>query len=307
MSSPTNESLRTERRPSEERQKNSRSSSSRPVSGQENALNDSTDPSASQTKTRLRLFSFDSIQGTILPIMILCVWLIIDWSGSIPKTLLPSLFSVIEVFGKMLVSGELLSHLGFSLERVAYGFLIGGLLGLGLGILAGLVRKIDYLIDPSLQVLRLVPHLAIAPLITLWFGFGEMSKVVIIASGALFPLYINTYIGIRNVDNQLFEVSDILQFNKWRRITKLILPAALPNILMGLRTSIAVSWISLVVAEYVGAYQGVGFLINEAKQNLKPEVIFVGILVFAIVGKVLDSLIKLLELRLLNWRDNYQG
>lgn len=307
MSSSTNESLRTERGSSRWLRRNSRSGSGNPVSEQDNAINDFTVSSDSQTGKPVRLLSLDSIQGVILPVIILLVWLLIDWSGSVPKTLLPSLFTVIEVFWRMLVSGELISHLGYSLERVAYGFLIGSLLGLGLGIIAGFIRKIDYLIDPSLQVLRLVPHLAIAPLITLWFGFGEASKIVIIASGALFPLYINTYIGIRNVDNQLFEVADILQYNKWRRVTHLMLPSALPNVLMGLRTSIAVSWISLVIAEYVGAHNGVGFLINEAKQNLKPEVIFVGIIVFAIVGKVLDSLIKLLERRLLNWRDSYQG
>ncbi len=187
MSSPTNETLRTERRGSRWRQRNSPPTSGFPVPGQENRLNDATAPStASQVRTRWQLFSTDAIQGVILPVIILTVWLLIDWSGSVPKTLLPSLFSVIEVFGRMLASGELLSHLGYSLERVAYGFLTGGLLGLGLGVIAGFIRKIDYLIDPSLQVLRLVPHLALAPLITLWFGFGEASKIVIIASGAFF-------------------------------------------------------------------------------------------------------------------------
>jgi sulfonate transport system permease protein len=302
LSSSTNEPLHTDHRLSRWQRKNSRSGGN---SGQVNA--DTSELSTLQIRKRLLLFSIDSLQGLILPVLILTVWIFIDWSGSVPKTLLPSPFSVIEVFGRMLISGELFSHLGYSLERVAFGFLTGGLLGLGLGIFAGIIRKIDYLIDPSLQVLRLVPHLALAPLITLWFGFGEASKIVIIASGALFPLYINTYMGIRNIDNQLFEVAEILQYSKWQRITRLMLPAALPNILMGLRTSIAVSWISLVVAEYVGAYNGVGFLINEAKQNLKPEVIFVGIIVFAVVGKLLDTLIKLLERRLLHWRDSYQG
>ncbi|WP_239616334.1 ABC transporter permease [Cohnella mopanensis] len=305
MSSSTNEPLHTDRGISSWQRKSNRTGGSDLVLGQVNA--NTSEPSTSQTRKRLLLFSVDSLQGLILPAIILTVWIFIDWIGSVPKTLLPSLTSVIEVFGRMLISGELLSHIGYSLERVVYGFLTGGLLGFGLGILAGIIRKIDYLIDPSMQVLRVVPHLALAPLITLWFGFGEESKIVIIAFGALFPLYINTYMGIRNVDNQLFEVAEILQYNKWQRITHLMLPAALPNIFMGLRTSIAVSWISLVLAEYVGAYNGVGFLINEAKQNLKPEVIFVGIIVFAVVGKLLDTLIKLLERTLLHWRDSYQG
>ncbi len=187
------------------------------------------------------------------------------------------------------------------------GFLIGGVLGLVLGVLTGLFRSAEYVLDPSIQVLRLVPHLAIAPLIILWFGFGEVSKIAIILSGSFFPLYINTFMGIRGVDNKLFEVARVLGFSPYQKLRRLILPAALPGILLGLRLSLAVAWIGLVVAELIGSQSGVGFLINEAKQNSNTPVIFVGILIFAIIGKLIDSLFKALERRLLFWRDSYEG
>lgn len=191
--------------------------------------------------------------------------------------------------------------------RAGIGFLIGGILGLLFGLLTGLFRSAEYLVDPSVQVLRIVPHLAIAPLIILWFGFGEVSKIVIIISGSFFPLYINTFMGIRNVENKLFEVARVLGFSPYQRLRKLILPAALPSILLGLRLSLAVAWIGLVVAEMIGSQSGIGFLINEAKQNTNTPVIFVGIIIFAIVGKLIDSLFRIIERKFLFWRDSYQG
>lgn len=207
----------------------------------------------------------------------------------------------------MLVTGELTHHLGVSMGRAGIGFLIGGVLGLLFGVLTGLFRSVEYVLDPSVQVLRLVPHLAIAPLIILWFGFGEMSKVVIIMTGSFFPLYINTFMGIRNVDNKLFEVARVLGFSPYQKLRRLILPAALPGILLGLRLSLAVAWIGLVVAELIGSQSGIGFLINEAKQNSNTEVVFVGIIIFAIVGKLIDSLFRIIERKFLFWRDSYEG
>ncbi|EFM11849.1 binding-protein-dependent transport systems inner membrane component [Paenibacillus curdlanolyticus YK9] len=249
----------------------------------------------------------DAALGALLPVIALAVWQLAGERGWISPTFLPTPIAIAEAFGKLLLSGELLRHLGVSIGRAATGFAIGGSLGLLLGLVTGLFRRAEYLLDPSLQLLRLVPHLAIAPLIILWFGFGEVSKVVIIMTGAFFPLYINTFLGIRNVDARLFEVARVLQFSWRTRITKLIVPAALPELFIGLRLSLAVAWIGLVVAELIGATSGVGFLINLAKQESDTSTIFVGILIFAIVGKLIDSLVRLLERKWLFWRDSYQG
>lgn len=245
--------------------------------------------------------------GALIPVVTVVLWQLAGSTGMISREFLPTPMSIARAFADLAVTGELTHHLGVSMGRAGIGFLIGGIFGFVFGVLTGLFRKAEYVLDPSIQVLRLVPHLAIAPLIILWFGFGEMSKVVIIMSGSFFPLYINTFMGIRNVDNKLFEVSRVLGFSPYQNLRRLILPAALPGILLGLRLSLAVAWIGLVVAELIGSQSGVGFLINEAKQNSNTEVVFVGIIIFAIVGKLIDSCFRIIERRFLFWRDSYQG
>lgn len=259
------------------------------------------------TSIRLRSLLSDWGTGAIIPAAVLILWQLGGSAGLISPEFLPTPLSILSAFAGLAASGELAHHLGVSIGRAGTGFLLGGVLGLLFGGLTGLFRRAEYLLDPSVQVLRLVPHLAIAPLIILWFGFGEMSKVVIILSGAFFPLYINTFMGIRSVDNKLFEVAGVLGFSPLQKLRRLILPAALPGILLGLRLSMAVAWIGLVVAELIGSQSGVGFLINEAKQNSNTEVIFVGIIIFAIAGKLIDSLFRVIERKLLHWRDSYQG
>ncbi|MBY0013983.1 ABC transporter permease [Paenibacillus typhae] len=256
-----------------------------------------------RTKTLLS----DWAAGAAIPVAVIVLWQLGGSAGWISPEFLPAPWSILSAFAGLAASGELLHHLGVSIGRAGLGYVIGGVLGLLFGVLTGLFRKAEYLLDPSVQVLRLVPHLAIAPLIILWFGFGEVSKVAIILSGAFFPLYINTFMGIRSVDNKLFEVARVLGFGPLQKLHRLILPAALPGILLGLRLSMAVAWIGLVVAELIGSSSGVGFLINEAKQNSNTEVIFVGIIIFAIVGKLIDSLFRVIERKLLHWRDSYQG
>lgn len=245
--------------------------------------------------------------GSIIPVVTIAVWQLLGSIGLVSPEFLPTPLSIAKAFFELTISGELAHHLGVSMGRAGIGFLIGALFGLTLGVLTGLFRSVEYLLDPSLQILRLVPHLAIAPLIILWFGFGEESKVVIIMSGSFFPLYINTFLGIRDVDLKLLEVGRVLGFSHYQRLHRLILPAALPNILLGFRLSLAVAWIGLVVAELIGSQSGVGFLINEAKQNSNTAVIFVGIIIFAVVGKLIDSFVRVLERKLLFWRDTYQG
>lgn len=207
----------------------------------------------------------------------------------------------------MFLTGELLTHLNISVQRAAFGFLLGGSLGLFIGLIVGLKKRAEHIMDPSLQMLRTVPHLAITPLFILWFGFGEVSKVLLIALGAFFPLYVNTFLGVRSVDGKLFEVAKVLEFNRFHQITKLIIPSALPNILLGLRLSLGVAWLGLVVAELMGSSEGIGYMIQDARQFSRTSAVFVGIIIFAVVGKLVDSVVRLLEERLLRWRDSYQG
>ncbi|USB32335.1 ABC transporter permease [Paenibacillus sp. YPG26] len=245
--------------------------------------------------------------GLLLPLTLLVVWQIAGSAGLLNPILLPAPSDIWEEFRSMLLSGELLSNLGISTWRVVAGFLMGGGLGLAAGLWVGFSYKAERLLNPSLQMLRTLPHLAIAPLFILWFGFGEESKLLLIAKGSFFPLYINTFLGIRSVDNKLFDVAKVLEFSRMQMITRLILPASLPNILLGTRLSLGVAWIGLVVAEMMGSTSGIGFMINDARSMSLTTVMFVGIVVFAIVGKLSDSLVLLVERRLLRWRDSFQG
>lgn len=263
-----------------------------------------------QVKLRNKLLRGKMIDFSIraaLPICILIVWQAMCQWEVVSRTFLPSPLDIAAAFKTLLLSGELVQNLSISFQRVAVGFAVGGGLGFLVGILIGFIRKLEVLLDPSIQAFRMIPHLALAPLLILWFGFGETSKIWIIACGAFFPMYINTFLGIRSVDRKLFEVAQVLSFSRTNQLFRLILPAALPGILLGLRLSVAVSWLGLVVAELVGSQEGIGFLINFGKQTSSPELIFVGVIIFAVVGKLVDSLVRLLESKWLQWRDNYKG
>ena len=255
----------------------------------------------------IRRAGSDFAVGAALPVAVVAAWQLAGDAGLIDPFFLPTPLAILEAFRDLFVSGDLARHLGISVRRAAVGFLFGGGLGLLLGLLAGFNRRAEYVLDPSMQMLRMIPHLAIAPLVILWFGFGETSKIILIAKGAFFPLYINTLSGIRGVDDKLVQVSRILEFDRRTRLARLMIPAAMPGILLGLRLSLALSWLGLVVAELLGSTDGVGFLINAAKQNGTTEIIFAGIVIFAVVGKLLDSFVRLLERRLLRWRDSYHG
>ncbi|MNK84527.1 putative aliphatic sulfonates transport permease protein SsuC [compost metagenome] len=263
-------------------------------------------PQARKARTRsVRLTN--GLIGLLLPLTLLVIWQIAGLADLLNPILLPAPLDIWEEFRSMFLSGELFRNLGISTWRAVLGFLMGGGLGLAAGIWVGFSYKAERLLNPSLQMLRTLPHLAIAPLFILWFGFGEESKLLLIAKGSFFPLYINTFLGIRSVDNKLFDVARVLEFSRMQMIAKLILPASLPNILLGTRLSLGVAWIGLVVAEMMGSTSGIGFMINDARSMSLTTVMFVGIVVFAIVGKLSDSLVLLVERRLLRWRDSFQG
>ncbi|PGC90843.1 ABC transporter permease [Bacillus toyonensis] len=247
------------------------------------------------------------VRAITIPVIILIIWQLAGVFGLVTKTVLPTPLDIFLAFQELIKTGELFGHLSISVFRAAAGFFIGGDLGVILGTIVGFSTRSEQYLDPSVQMLRTVPHLAVAPLFVLWFGFGETSKVLLIADGAFFPLYVNAFLGIRGVDSKLFDVARVLEFNKRKLITKLILPAALPNLLLGARLSLGVAWVSLVVAELMGSTEGIGYMIMDARQFSNTDIVFVGIIIFAFVGKFSDSLVRLLEVKFLRWRDSFKG
>ncbi|MGE1026528.1 ABC transporter permease [Bacillus sp. GMs2/2] len=247
------------------------------------------------------------VRAITIPVIILIIWQLAGVFGLVSKTVLPTPLDIFLAFKELIKTGELFGHLSISVFRAAAGFFIGGGLGIILGTIVGFSTRSEQYLDPSVQMLRTVPHLAVAPLFVLWFGFGETSKVLLIADGAFFPLYVNAFLGIRGVDSKLFDVARVLEFSKRKLITKLILPAALPNLLLGARLSLGVAWVSLVVAELMGSTEGIGYMIMDARQFSNTDIVFVGIIIFAFVGKFSDSLVRLLEVKFLRWRDNFKG
>ncbi len=245
--------------------------------------------------------------GSSIPVAVLVVWQVAVELGLLNPMLFPGPISIFDDFYDMILSGELVHHLGVSVVRAMSGFLIGAVAGLVIGISVGLFRRAEHTLDPTIQMLRTVPLLAVTPLFILWFGFGELSKILLISMGAFFPVYVNSFLGVRNVDAKLFDVARVLEFSRYQQIVKVILPGAMPNILLGIRLSLSVSWLCLVVAELMGADEGVGYLIQDARAYLRTGVVFVGIFIFAIVGKLTDSLVRILEARLLKWQDSYRG
>ncbi|MBV6677681.1 ABC transporter permease [Bacillus thuringiensis] len=247
------------------------------------------------------------VRAITIPVIILIIWQLAGVFGLVSKTVLPTPLDIFLAFQELIKTGELFGHLSISVFRAAAGFFIGGGLGIILGTIVGFSTRSEQYLDPSVQMLRTVPHLAVAPLFVLWFGFGETSKVLLIADGAFFPLYVNAFLGIRGVDSKLFDVARVLEFSKRKLITKLILPSALPNLLLGARLSLGVAWVSLVVAELMGSTEGIGYMIMDARQFSNTDIVFVGIIIFAFVGKSSDSLVRLLEVKFLRWRDNFKG
>ncbi|MEK8129959.1 ABC transporter permease [Paenibacillus filicis] len=245
--------------------------------------------------------------GSLVPILVLALWQVLGDLGIISSLLFPTPLRIAQAAVRLAQTGELGDNLKISVLRALGGFALGASLGLAFGILVGLFRQTERALDPTVQMIRMVPHLAIAPLFILWFGIGETSKVLLIAKGAFFPLYINAYMGIRGVDNRLFDVTRVLGFSRWKQIMRLIIPAALPNILLGVRISLGVSWLGLVVAELMGSTAGIGYLMSDARQFSKTPIVFVGILIFASFGILSDALVRLLERKWLSWRDSYQG
>ncbi|WP_116205074.1 ABC transporter permease [Amycolatopsis circi] len=243
-----------------------------------------------------------SLRRWISPVVLVAAWQIASSTGALPPDKLSSPWTVLQAGVDVARSGELGSAFVVSLGRVGAGFALGALAGLLLGAVAGLSRWGEALVDPPVQMLRTLPFLGLIPLFILWFGIGEETKIVLVALGVAFPLYLNVHSGIRTADPQLVEAARALGFTRGEQLWHVVLPGALPQALVGLRQSLGVAWLALIVGETVNADAGIGYLINNAREFLRTDVVVVGLVVYAVLGLVTDALVRLLERRALRWR-----
>ncbi|MET0283118.1 MAG: ABC transporter permease [Polyangiales bacterium] len=236
------------------------------------------------------------------PLILLALWEAGALVGAIPRRTLAAPHEVVSTFADMLLSGELASNLLVSFGRIAAGLAIGVTVGIALALVAGLSREGEAAVDSPVQMLRALPSLALSPLFIVWFGIGETPKIALIAFGVTFPVYLNLYGGIRGVDKRLLDAARSLGLTRREQIIHVILPGALPSLLVGLRYALSLAVLVLVVAEQINASQGLGYLINEARDFMRTEVIVVCLVVYAILGLVFDKLIRAVEQRALAWR-----
>ncbi|EKM0373212.1 aliphatic sulfonate ABC transporter permease SsuC [Cronobacter turicensis] len=242
----------------------------------------------------------------VVPVGIIAVWQLASQTGWLSTRILPSPESVVETFWRLTASGELWQHLAISSWRALVGFSIGGLIGLALGLISGLSRWGERLLDSSIQMLRNVPHLALIPLVILWFGIDESAKIFLVALGTLFPIYINTWHGIRNIDSGLLEMARSYGLSGFSLFRQVILPGALPSIMVGVRFALGLMWLTLIVAETISANSGIGYLAMNAREFLQTDVVVVAIILYALLGKLADLSARQLERVWLRWHPAYQ-
>jgi sulfonate transport system permease protein len=245
--------------------------------------------------------------GLILPVAIGVLWEYAAARQWIAVHLLPPPSVIAETLSKLAASGELWLHIGATLERVVWGFFFGALAGTILGALTGTLEPLRRLLDPSLQALRSIPSIAWVPLFILWFGIFELSKIVLIAVGVFFPVYLALAAAIHNVDRKLVEVGRAFRFGRLRLVTRILIPAALPTYLIGLRGGLGLGWMFVVAAELMGASEGLGFLLLDGQQTGRASTIIAAILLFAILGKTSDWLLAMVSSYVLRWQDSYQA
>lgn len=239
------------------------------------------------------------------PLLLLALWQLAVSVGHLQADVLPSPANVWSTARNLIADGTLQSALLISLRRVVFGLLLGVSIGTFLALAAGLSLIGERLIDPVMHMFRTMPVLALLPLFILWFGIGEKAKVYLIAWSVIFPIYINLYAGVRSVDAKLVEAGAVLGLSRWGRIRHVILPGALPQFLTGLRLALGISWLVLVAAEEINATSGLGYLITNAQNLLQTNVIFVGLVVYSLLGLTTDILVRLIERFTLSWRSSF--
>ena len=244
----------------------------------------------------------------IVPAVLLVGWFVTtEITHSFLPNQVPSPLTVLSTARDLLVSGDLTKHVFASIGRVLVGFAIGAAAALLVGTVVGLWKPVEQLLDPTLQAVRNVPSLAWVPFLLLWMGIDEAPKVTLIAIGAFFPVYLNLVSGIRNADRKLIEVGYVFGLNSIDLVRRIVLPAALPYLVTGLRVGLGQGWLFLVAAELIASTRGLGFMLIDGQNSSRPDIMLVGILALALLGKLSDGLLRSAERRLLAWTDTFQG
>jgi len=236
------------------------------------------------------------------PLVLVLLWQAGSMLGVISPHILAAPATILVAAWGLTITGELPYHLFVSLRRVLAGLALGVTIGGTLAIISGLSRRGEEIVDAPMQMLRTLPFLALVPLFILWFGIGETPKIALVAMGSAFPVYLTLFAGIRGVDPKLVEAGRVFGLDQRGVIWNVILPSALPSALVGLRYALGGAWLSLVVAEQINADAGIGYLINDARDFLRTDIIVVGLLVYAVLGLVADALVRIVERRALAWR-----
>ncbi|MGR9345313.1 aliphatic sulfonate ABC transporter permease SsuC [Rhizobium leguminosarum] len=255
---------------------------------------------------RLRLPGLDKLTPYLVPVAIVAFWQLASSAGWISSRIMPSPADVGLAFWSTTVSGQLPNDVLVSAGRAFAGLLVGGSIGFLLGIANGVSRISEQLTDTTLQMLRTIPHLAMIPLVILWFGIGEESKLFLTSLGVLFPVYLNTYHGVRNVDRDLIEMGKVYGMGNWTLFRKVIFPGALPSIFVGFRYALGIMWLTLIVSESIAASSGIGHMANNAREFMMTDVVVLALVIYAVLGKLADVIARVLERRLLAWNPVYQ-
>ncbi|HZP97779.1 MAG TPA: ABC transporter permease [Candidatus Limnocylindria bacterium] len=239
----------------------------------------------------------------ILPAAILAAWWAVGVFGIFAAHQVPPPSVVFDAAIGLWRRGLLQQDLVSTTVRVAEGFALGSVVAIVLGTLTGLSRRADTMLEPTLQALRTVPTLAWAPLLLLWLGIDEPPKITLVAIGAFFPVYVNLVAGITGVDRKLVEVARVFDLGRWEIARRVVLPASLPELLTGLRLGATQAWLFVVVAEFFGSSQGLGFRLTDSQQSTRVDLMFVALVALAILGKATDGALRAIERRVLRWRD----
>jgi sulfonate transport system permease protein len=247
------------------------------------------------------------LRRTLVVVGLVAIWQAASVTGVLSPDTLSSPWDTVRTAVNMFASGDLDTALLVSLQRAAAGLALGIPVGLALALVSGLFRAGEDLVDSPMQMLRTLPFLGITPLLILWFGIGDTPKIALVFLGVSFPVYVNTLVGIRNVDARLVEAARTFGAGRWSVVRSVVLPGALPNILVGLRLSLGIAWLALVVGEQISSDGGIGSLMLQAQDNLRTDRIVVCLVIYALLGLLSDLIVRGLERVLLTWRQGLEA